>query len=89
MQAKSKAGWVDADDAPELTPEFFQTAEIRLGERVVRRGRPPTGEAKRLVSLRLDPDVLHELRVMGPGWQTQVNAVLRAFVEQRLEKIRR
>lgn len=29
------------------------------------------------VSLRLDPDVVEELRKGGPGWQTRLNAILR------------
>lgn len=31
------------DDAPELTDEFFDKAEHRIGEKVIRRGRPPEG----------------------------------------------
>ena len=37
MPKKKKAGsaaWVDPDDAPELTDEFFDRAEIRQGDRV-------------------------------------------------------
>ena len=85
MSERSAAGaaeWVDPDDAPELDEEFFDRAEIRLGDRLVRRGRPPTGKAKRLVSLRIDPDVLRRLRDLGPGWQTRANEALRAFVDR-------
>ena len=35
---------------------------------------------KRLLSLRLDEDVLSWFRAQGPGYQTRINAVLRAFV---------
>ena len=44
MPKKKKSGsaaWVDPDDAPPLTDEFFDRAEIRQGEKVIRRGRPP------------------------------------------------
>lgn len=34
------------------------------------------------VSIRLDADVLDELKGTGPGWQTRVNAILRAYVEE-------
>jgi uncharacterized protein (DUF4415 family) len=78
------AKWGDPDEAPELDEEFFDRAEIRVGGRLIRRGRPPTGKAKRLVSLRIDQDVLQRLRGLGPGWQTRANDALRAFVE-RLE----
>jgi uncharacterized protein (DUF4415 family) len=41
------------------------------------RGRPPWDAPKRLVSLRLDPDVVERFRATGPGWQSRINQVLR------------
>jgi uncharacterized protein (DUF4415 family) len=85
MSQRNVAGvteWVDPDDAPELTDEFFDRAEVRVGNTLIRRGRPPTGNAKQLVSLRIDQDVLQRLRGLGPGWQTRANDALRAFVDQ-------
>ena len=70
------SSWVDPDDAPELTDEWFDRAEIRIGERVIRRGRP-TGETKTQVSLRIDNDVVAAFRAQGPGWQSRMNAALR------------
>ncbi|MGC8476073.1 MAG: BrnA antitoxin family protein [Acetobacteraceae bacterium] len=35
---------------------------------------------KQLVSVRLDADILAWFRARGPGYQTRINAVLRAFV---------
>lgn len=83
MQTKNEPGsleWTDSDDAPPLTVAMLQDAEVFEGDAFVRRGpgRPPTGNAKELVSLRLDRDVLAKLRESGPGWQTQVNLKLRA-----------
>jgi uncharacterized protein (DUF4415 family) len=37
--------------------------------------------AKQQVTLRLDPDVLCWFKEQGPGYQTRINAALRAFVE--------
>ncbi len=37
---------------------------------------------KKLLSLRLDSDVVEWFKQQGPGYQTRMNAVLRAFVEQ-------
>jgi len=37
---------------------------------------------KRLLSLRLDNDVLDWFKQQGPGYQTRINAVLRAFVQE-------
>lgn len=68
----------DYDDAPELTDDFFDRAEIRHGDTVIRRGRPPIGDkAKKPVTLRLDADVLEAYRKTGDGWQTRINADLR------------
>lgn len=80
MPRKKKSGsaaWVDPDDAPELTDEFFDRAEIRKGAKVVRRGRPPLDNPKQTVELWLDADVLAAYRKTGEGWQARINADLR------------
>ena len=70
------------DDLPELTDELMGAAEIRRGRKVLQRGRPPAITPKKLVSVRLDQDVLDRLRATGPGWQSRVNDVLREYVEK-------
>lgn len=80
MPKKKKSGaaaWVDRDDAPALTDQFFDRAEIRDGDKIVRRGRPPLPYPKQAVKLRLDADVLAAYRKTGAGWQTRINADLR------------
>ena len=80
MPRKKRSGsaaWVDPDHAPALTEKFFDRAEIRHGERIVRRGRPPLASPKQAVKLRLDADVLAAYRNTGDGWQTRINADLR------------
>jgi uncharacterized protein (DUF4415 family) len=72
----TESKWVDPDDAPELDDDWFDRAEIRIGDKVIRRGRPP-GSTKRLVSLRLDKAVLDAFRATGPGWQSRINQALR------------
>ncbi len=72
----TESSWVDPDDAPELDDEWFARAELRIGDRVIRRGRPP-GSAKTQVSLRLDNDVIDAFRAQGPGWQSRMNEALR------------
>lgn len=47
---------------------------------VVRRGLQPV-PAKSSISLRVDADVLAWFKAQGPGYQTRINAVLRAFKE--------
>lgn len=60
-------------DAPEWTPEMFARAIVRKGLRPV-----PT---KSLLSLRVDSDVLAWFRAQGRGYQSRMNALLRAFME--------
>lgn len=72
---------LDADN-PELTEADFlnmkSASEIVPDLASARRVRGPQKAAtKRLVSLRLDPDVLEKFRSSGPGWQTRINEALR------------
>lgn len=82
MPAKNTAGsveWTDPDDAPELTAEMLERAEVFDNNTYVRRGRgrPRSDDPKQQISVRLDPDVLAKLREAGPGWQAQINRLLR------------
>jgi uncharacterized protein (DUF4415 family) len=45
---------------------------------IVRRGLKPI-PSKASISLRVDGDVLEWFKAQGPGYQTRMNAVLRAF----------
>jgi uncharacterized protein (DUF4415 family) len=60
---------IDTSDVPELDKDFFRHAEVRM---------PKT---KPMVSLRLDGDVLDWFKRQEKGYQTRINAVLRAYVE--------
>ena len=60
---------IDTSDVPELDKDFFRHAEVRMPK------------AKQMVSLRLDSDVLDWFKRQGKGYQTKINAVLRAYVE--------
>ena len=75
-EENTSTGWVDPDDAPELTDEWFDKADLMIGDIVIRRGRPP-GSAKQAISLRLDKDILERFRADGPGWQSRMNEALR------------
>jgi uncharacterized protein (DUF4415 family) len=73
-------------DNPEWTKEDFARArpasevvpEIVAAYRRVRG--PQKRPTKRLVSLRLDPDVIEHFRARGPGWQARINSTLRKAV---------
>jgi len=86
--ASTSPEWVDPDDAPELTEAMLDDAEFFHGDTFIRRGRgrPKSDAPKELISVRLDPDVLAKLREAGPGWQSQINALLRQAL--RLEATR-
>ncbi len=43
-------------------------------------------EIKRSVSIRLDPDVYAWFKLPGPGYQTRINAVLRAYMQAQRSK---
>ncbi len=78
MTAKSKhspSTWVDPDAAPEITEEWAAGAELRHGEKVIRRGRP-AGSAKTPTTVRLDNEILDAFRATGPRWQSRLNAAL-------------
>lgn len=45
------------------------------------RGRPPLDTPKQAVSLRLDQDVIAHFKKSGPGWQSRINAALRAHAK--------
>ncbi|MEY4265943.1 MAG: hypothetical protein RIS90_478 [Pseudomonadota bacterium] len=70
--------WADPDDAPELTNEFFERADLYRDDKLVRRGRPKATQHKEPVTLRVDPEVLAAWRASGKGWQTRAAAALAA-----------
>jgi uncharacterized protein (DUF4415 family) len=70
------------DEIPELTDEMMARAVPGSDPERIRRGRPAAENRKRLVSIRLDPDVLDALRATGPGWQTRVNDALRDWLNR-------
>jgi uncharacterized protein (DUF4415 family) len=63
---------IDAD-APAWTPEMFARAIVKRGLET-----PP---AKTLLSLRVDSDVVEWFRAQGRGYQSRMNALLRAYMD--------
>jgi uncharacterized protein (DUF4415 family) len=60
---------IDYSDIPELDASFFETVRVVV---------PP---GKKQVTVRLDSDVLAWLKGQGRGYQTRINAILRAYYE--------
>ena len=64
---------IDFSDTPEIAAEMFARAVVRRGLKPVPR--------KAQITLRVDSDVLEWFKKRGPGYQTKVNALLRAYME--------
>lgn len=66
-----------------ITAEHPELDVKRLARAIVRKGLKPV-PPKASVSLRIDVDVLEWFKAHGSGYQTRINAVLRAFKEVAL-----
>lgn len=87
-EARIQEGIANDPDNPELTdeqlarmkpatevfpPEFFSA----IDEARRARGRPSVAKPKKLVTLRLDQDVIDKFEATGKGWRARINDVLR------------
>ena len=60
---------IDYSDLPELDADFFRRARVVI---------PPR---KQQLTIRLDTDVLAWLKSQGKGYQSRINAILRAYYD--------
>ncbi len=67
---------IDYSDIPELDEDFFKKARV-----VVTPG-------KKQLTLRLDADVLEWMKAQGKGYQSRINAILRAYYEAHQDETR-
>ena len=68
---------IDTSDIPEVDEDFFANAKLIM----------PTTTKKVPVSMRVDDDVLAWFKSQGErGYQTRMNAVLRAYVQAHQPK---
>lgn len=91
ISKRSKTDWkrldamrdedIDFSDIPEATPEDFARGVVHLGFKPV----PP----KQQITLRIDADVLEWFRELGAGYQTQINMLLRAYMNEHLRRQRK
>jgi uncharacterized protein (DUF4415 family) len=65
---------IDYSDIPELDESFFAAAEL------------VQPIAKSQVTLRIDADVLDWFRAQGKGYQTRINAVLKAYMRSQSKR---
>jgi len=75
-QKKSERTSPRSDDLPEITDEWLARADLYDGKKLVRRGRPRLENPRKLLSLRLEPQVIEKWKASGPGWQTRMAKVL-------------
>jgi uncharacterized protein (DUF4415 family) len=70
-------GPYDPNDA-QAARAWLAKADLISGGRVVRRGKrgPQKAPTKKLVSLRLAPEVIEHFKASGPGWQTRIERTL-------------
>lgn len=80
---EAEDGPYDPND-PEAAQAWFAQADLIRKDKVVRRGRrgPQKAPTKKLVSLRLSPEVIDHFKAGGPGWQTRIDATLRKLIKK-------
>jgi uncharacterized protein (DUF4415 family) len=80
----SKTNWerlrATRGDKIKLSREHPEIDSKHVARVVVRRGLRPV-PPKTSLALRVDADVVEWFKAQGPGYQTRMNAVLRAFKE--------
>jgi len=64
---------IDLSETPEISAEMFARATVRHGLKVTPR--------KTQLTLRIDSDVLDWYKNQGSGYQTKINALLRAYMD--------
>lgn len=71
---------IDFSDIPEITPEMFARAVVRRNFKVIPR--------KKQLTLRVDGDVVDWYKKQGPGYQTRINSLLRAYMTEHQRQAR-
>ena len=77
-------GPYDPNDAEDTRAWLAQADLIRKGKDI-RRGKrgPQKAPTKKLISLRLSPEVVEHFKATGPGWQTRIDGALRESIKKR------
>jgi len=65
---------INLSEFPEVSPEEFAKAVVRKGLK------PVVGKTQ--ITLRLDTDVLNWFKAQGQGYQTHINALLKAYKDE-------
>ena len=62
---------IDYSDIPEFDDAFLESVEMKFSP------------GKKQIALRVDTDVLEWMKSQGKGYQSRMNAILRAYYEAR------
>jgi uncharacterized protein (DUF4415 family) len=81
---EAEDGPYDPNDA-EATRAWLAQADLIRNGKVVRRGKRGLQKAptKKLVSLRLSPEVIDHFKSSGPGWQTRIDGTLLESIKRQ------
>ncbi len=60
---------INYDDIPEFDEAFLHSVEMKVSP------------GKKQIALRLDTDILEWMQAQGKGYQSRINAILRAYKE--------
>ena len=77
-QSGTDWAWLHSAEQPQPTAEHPEADLRHAVQGIVRRGLEPR-PARVAISLRIEQDVLDWFKAQGPGYQTRINAVLRAY----------
>lgn len=67
---------IDYSEIPAFDEEFLRSVEMKVSP------------GKKPVALRLDADVLEWMKAQGKGYQSRINAVLRAYMQAHRDDAR-
>jgi uncharacterized protein (DUF4415 family) len=79
---EDKAITAAAKADPDAQPLTSKQLKAMIPMRALR-GRPKSGNAKQLVSVRYSREVLDYFRSTGEGWQSRMDGVLRQYVARQ------
>jgi uncharacterized protein (DUF4415 family) len=65
---------IDDSEIPKLGKSFWKTAKLSMPE------------AKTRLTIRVDHDIVKWLKKAGSGYQTRINAILRSYMNARIDE---
>lgn len=66
---------IDYSDIPEFDDAFLKSVEMKFSP------------GKKQIALRVDTDVLEWMKAQGKGYQSRINAILRAYYEAHRDHV--